>query len=73
MKAIKPLSTSALQEKIDQFNRKYRVGDPVKVKLDSGEIKETTVRNEATILGGHTAVGWFSGIFGCYDLNAVIE
>lgn len=60
-----------LQAEIDAFNLKFKVGDPVKVKLDSGEVKETTVKHEATILGGHTAVGWFNGISGCYSLKSV--
>ena len=58
-----------LQGAVDQFNICCPVGTPVLVMMDDGSMVEATVTNEATILGGHTAVGWFSGISGCYKLD----
>ncbi len=58
-----------LQREVDAFNAKCPVGSAVKVKQDDGSFIHTTVRHEATILGGHTAVGWFKGISGCYLLE----
>jgi hypothetical protein len=67
MKNIKTLEKEVLD-----FNIKYKMGDPVKVQLDSGELRESTIKHEAEILGGHTAVGWFTGISGCYRLDKVV-
>jgi len=53
------------------FNKQYSVGDRVKIEMDNGEIKVVTVASEATILGGHSAVGWFNEISGCYSLERV--
>ena len=64
-----------LQKEVDNFNSKHKVGDKVKLKMDSGEVKEVTIRNEATILSGHSAVGWFGGVgivSGCYSLDKVL-
>jgi len=58
-----------LQAEIDAFNVECPVGTPVIVTKDLGEQFHTTVRHEATILGGHTAVGWFENITGCYLLS----
>lgn len=57
------------QKKVDSWNKKYLVGQRVVVTLDNGEKKETFTNHEATLLSGHTAVGWFEGIIGCYDLD----
>ncbi len=57
-----------LQGAVDQFNASCPVGTPVSVMMDDGTTKETKVKHEATILGGHTAMGWFDGISGCYLL-----
>lgn len=58
-----------LQKEVDTFNAKCPVGSKVIVTKDLGEEVHTTVTHEATILGGHTAVGWFDGIVGCYLLS----
>lgn len=60
-----------LQKEIDKFNNTHKVGDKVKILMDDDTIKEAIVTNPATILGGHTAVGWFSGIRGAYLLERV--
>ncbi len=62
-----------LSGEIHRFNNQYSVGSKVKIKTDSGEIKEVTVESPATILGGHSAVGWFEEISGCYSLDRVIN
>lgn len=66
-------SLKKLQQEVDEFNAKHEVGSKVRVKLDSGEIIETTISNKATILGGHSAVGWFEEISGCYSLDRVLK
>lgn len=57
------------QEKVDAWNAKYPVGQKVIVTLDNGEEKVTTTWHKATVLSGHTAVGWFNGVRGCYVLD----
>ncbi len=58
-----------LQAEVDAWNAKYPVGQPVVLSMDSGEERTTKTYHEATILGGHTAVGWFEGVRGCYKLD----
>jgi len=60
-----------LELEVENFNLKYNVGDAVKVELDSGKILQTTVKAPAQIMGGHSAVGWFNDITGCYSLDRV--
>lgn len=60
-----------LELEVANFNLKYNIGDKVKIQNDAGEIKEVTVKSPASILGGHTSVGWFEEISGCYDLERV--
>ncbi len=61
-----------IQAEVDRFNNTYNVGDKVMLKVSEG-IKEVTVKNRATILGGHSAVGWFEEVSGCYSLDFVIK
>ena len=61
-----------LQEEVDGFNEHYSVGDDVSVQMDSGNIKACTIQAPASILGGHSAVGWFNEISGCYALDRVV-
>ena len=63
--------TKKQQQAIDRFNAECPVGSEVIVKLDSGEEKRTTVRYPASLLGGHTPVGWIVGVVGCYDLTRI--
>jgi len=51
------------------WNEKYGIGQKVKVEMDDGTFIETETTNGATLLGGHTAVGWFKDIRGCYALE----
>ena len=68
-------TTEELLKQIDEFNQKYKVGSIVKVKLDGGKTLDVEVDYPATILGGHTAVGWFKHpeISGAYSLDRVIS
>jgi hypothetical protein len=68
---MKQPSIKKLQKQVDEFNNLYRVGSFVHVHKDSGEIVYTTVKTEAQILGGHSAVAWFDGISGCYRVDRV--
>jgi hypothetical protein len=61
-----------LQAQVDSFNQKYTIGDKVKIKRPD-EIIEATVKHRATILGGHSAVGWFEEFSGCYQLEFIVE
>lgn len=60
-----------LLSQVYAFNKSAPVGSRVKIKMDIGEIKVVTVKSPATILGGHTAVGWFEEISGCYSLDKI--
>ncbi len=37
--------------------------------MDSGEAREAETKYTAEVLSGHTAVGWFKDISGCYLLE----
>lgn len=69
----KKKSLKTLEAEVKAFNEKHKVGDSVTLLLDSGQIKSTRIKHEATILGGHTAVGWFEGVSGCYSLRNVMH
>lgn len=60
-----------LTRRAEKLNRQFPVGAQVRVTRDSGDIIHTTVRHPFTVLGGHTVVGWFFGIVGCYDAGRV--
>lgn len=66
---MKPKSQKQLQKIVDEFNNAHPVGTKCTIILDSGQAKEVTVRSEATIFGGHSAVGWFNEISGCYCIE----
>jgi hypothetical protein len=53
----------------NDWNDKYDVGQKVIVKMDDGSEKTTITKYQATVMGGHTAVGWFEGIRGGYLLK----
>jgi hypothetical protein len=60
-----------LNRQVDDFNSKYKVGDIVKLKLDSGEVKEVKLRTEAYVASGCSAVAFFEGIRGYYLIDRV--
>lgn len=66
-------SKEALQKEVDAFNKNYKPGDRCVILLDGGEKMGVTVKAEASILGGHSAVGWFKEIRGCYSLGRVMK
>ena len=57
-----------LQNIVDDFNLKFPVGTQVVLKKDT-EVVQTVVESPAEILGGHSAVGWFRGVRGCYAIE----
>ena len=61
-----------LQKQCDDFNEKYPVGTPVLLKKDFvDEPVMTSVKREAFVLSGHSAVAFFEGISGCYLISHV--
>lgn len=67
----KQKSERQLQKEVDVFNSKHPVGSKVNLLMDNKETKEVTVNHVATIMGGHSAVGWFKEVSGCYLLDKV--
>lgn len=70
---MRQLSPQQLQNQVNTFNRAYKVGDKVEV-LKSAKSAETFVdeiKNEATVMGEHTAMTWLKGK-GSYDLSFVV-
>lgn len=65
------MSEAKLSKQCDAWNAKHPVGTKVKVRLDSGEIRETVTTSPAGVLSGHSAVIWLEGIRGCYRLDRV--
>lgn len=57
-----------LQKIVDDFNEHFPVGTVVTLRKDTGEIT-TTVKAPAEVLGGHSAVGWFTDVRGCYSIE----
>ena len=54
---------------VNAWNATYPVGTYVEVRLDDGSIRKTFTIERASVLGGHTAVAWLHGFFGCYRLD----
>ncbi len=65
-------SLPELQKQVDDFNAKYNIGALVHISTSENTHKDCTVKAPASILGGHSAVGWFNEITGCYSLDKVI-
>ncbi len=67
-----------LEKMVEKFNRDFPVGTKVLLRkgvLNDPEAEEieTTVTAPATIMGFHSAVAWFDGISGCYDINGRVR
>lgn len=68
-----------LEHMVEKFNRDFPVGAKVILRKgilgDDREVEEieTTVVAPATIMGFHSAVAWFEGISGCYDINGRVR
>lgn len=58
----------SLQGIVNKFNLLYPVGTPVLLRKDTATV-ETVVRAPAEVLSGHSAVGWFEGVSGCYSIE----
>jgi hypothetical protein len=77
-KAAKTRQANALRA-VAQWNALVPIGSSVTVEINSGEIRFTTTRSNAQMLGaepsrndpGHTAVIWLEGFEGCYALSRV--
>lgn len=57
---------------VDQFNLSHPVGSQVLLTTDSGR-RIVTIWHPATVLEGHTAVGWFNEISGCYAIAGRVQ
>lgn len=69
---MKKKSLKTLQQQVEKFNLRFKCGDKVKLRQDAySDWEEVTVRSPATILGGHSAVGWFKEKSGCHSLDFV--
>jgi hypothetical protein len=68
-----PKSNEAkLQKECDDFNAKYPLGSPVMLKEDFvDEPTSTSVTSRAFIMCG-SAVAFFAGISGSYDISSVV-
>jgi hypothetical protein len=69
---FRPPTQGAQKKLVEKINELYKDGDKIKVRQDSGEVVEWTVKNKATMLGGHTAVIWISEHCSCYSADRVI-
>lgn len=68
----KPLSELMLQ--VEEFNQRHKIGDIVQARHSlSQPYFDVTINHPATILGGHTAVGWFNELSGCHNLDFIRE
>lgn len=64
----KQKTANQLAKIVEAFNAKYAVGSEVVLRMDTG-LLITKVRAPAEVLGGHSAVGWFEGVRGCYSIE----
>ena len=64
-------SLSQLNSQVDEFNEKYKVGDMLMLKLDTGETKQVKLQTPAKVMHGHSAIAWFEEVSGCYLINRV--
>ena len=67
---MKAPTLKELQKQVDDFNKNYPIGTPVRL-VDTASNIETKVKTEAQIMARHTAVAWFEGVSGCWDVTYV--
>jgi hypothetical protein len=60
----------AQKRAVAAWNAAHAPGAPVRVRMDSGEVRETVTRSSAALVSEH-AVVWLEGIVGCYALSHV--
>jgi len=65
------LTLKQLEQKRDEFNAKYKVGQWVDFNADSGKVENAEIYHEATIMGGHTVMTWLKG-YASYSVDKVI-
>ena len=68
MKPYKQPSLAQLEKIVFHFNEAYPVGSEVMLRKDTETIA-TKVTAPAQVLSGHSAVGWFEGVSGCYSIE----
>lgn len=68
---MKKTSKKELQKQVDQFNSTYGIGCRVYLKQGDGKVIPVTIKSQASILGGHTAVAWFNEVASCYSIDSV--
>jgi hypothetical protein len=61
-------SKQQLEAICQRFNKHFPVGTRVRLRKDSEDV-HTTVRGEAYVLGGHSAVAFFEGVSGAYSIE----
>jgi hypothetical protein len=67
---LKKPNVAKLQVECNVFNEKYAVGTSVRLKKDFiDEPIMTTVTHPARVMCGHSAVAFFEGVSGCYDIR----
>jgi len=71
MRTSRP-SPEMLQRQVDDWNRQYPIGTPVRVTKDDGKVTVTKTRSAAWAMGGHTAVVMVDGIAGGYLLSRCV-
>lgn len=65
-----------LERMVEKFNREFPVGAKVLLRkgmIEDGDEVETVVTAPASIMGFHSAVAWFEGVSGCYDINGRVR
>jgi hypothetical protein len=68
---VKPPSAKEQLAAVREWNARHPVGTLVDVTMDDGTVKRTRTIDEASMLGGHSAVAWLAGFSGCYMLSRV--
>lgn len=59
-----------LEDEVKQFNILYKIGDKVNLKIGH-KVVGATIKEEASILQGHSAVVWFEEYASCYSCDSV--
>lgn len=70
---MKKPNVAKLQAECDVFNEKYPVGTLIRLKKDFvDEPIITKVKHPAYVMCGHSAVAFFEGVSGCYEIRCAI-
>lgn len=71
MKRPRQPSAAELELAVLRWNTAHAIGTPVTYRRDDGGKVNGATRSPASILSGHTAVIWVTGIAGCVALERV--